>query len=53
MIEQFLELPLWVSVPLVIIYVGVVVSFCYTIYYYSDWRLRRMKKNQNNKNTTI
>jgi hypothetical protein len=44
--KQFLDMPLWLSIPLLAIYLGIWACFFYTIYYFSDWRERRMKKKQ-------
>ena len=50
--QQFLNMPLWVSIPLVIVYILAWVGFFYTLYYHSNWRQRRLyKKNQDKQNT--
>ena len=46
--KRFLDMPLWLSIPLALIYFAAWVGFLYTLYYYSGWRRRRIKKTQNN-----
>ena len=45
--KQFLDMPLWLSIPLAVTYILAWVGFIYTIYYHSNWRQRRL--NNNNK----
>jgi hypothetical protein len=44
--KSALDMPLWLSLPLLVIYIGLWAGFLYTLYYYSNWRERRMKKKQ-------
>lgn len=43
--KQFLDMPLWLSIPLAVTYILAWVEFIYTIYYHSNWRQRRLNKN--------
>lgn len=40
MIERFLDMPLWLSIPLALFYLAAWVGFFYTLYYFSDRRKR-------------
>ena len=48
--KQFLDMPLWLSIPLALVYLAAWVGFFYTLYYFSDWRRRRIKSKNNNIN---
>lgn len=43
--KQFLDMPLWLSIPLAVTYILAWAGFIYTIYYHSNWRQRRLNKN--------
>lgn len=45
-IDPFLELPLWLSIPLIFIYLAAWVSFFYTLYHFGDWRQHKPKKEE-------
>ncbi|MBQ6195613.1 MAG: hypothetical protein IJK43_14545 [Prevotella sp.] len=48
-IHRFLDMPLWLSIPCTVIYLGAVVWYIYTMYHFSDWRQRRRNNKQQKK----
>lgn len=48
-IHRFLDMPLWLSIPCTVIYLGAVVWYVYTMYHLSDWRERRRNNKQQKK----
>lgn len=43
-LNRFLDMPLWLSIPCTVIYLGTVGWCIHTLYHYSDWRERRRRK---------